>query len=172
MCVGFQSQSVTCSASKVTSPFLGTGSHLGLVPVTWSPTAPVSCSCHLIPITCYSGSQHPICLSLAPSFTVFKSSLLLPSHSPSGGEASMNYQSNAGKSWESTDKLCLALPANPEQILGKNLGAVATSLPIQTQYTQPVKSRKCLSSRNRAELNCSILLFGSVIVELSPSMLY
>lgn len=46
-------------------PLPGAGSHLGSAPVTWSPSAPVSYSSHLIPVTCYSVSQHPLYLFLA-----------------------------------------------------------------------------------------------------------
>lgn len=125
---------------KVTSPPRGwAGCRLGLAPVTWSPTAPVSW--FLSSNTCHLLHREP-----TPSLFL-RLCLFL--------DVGMNYQINVGKFWESTDNmLCLALPTNLEQILGKN-PAVATPLSIQTQYTKLFKSRKCLSTRNRVELTAA-----------------
>ncbi len=170
VCVGFQFPSVTCSASKVASPPGGRfPSGLGCGHMV----SHSSCFLFLSSDTCHLLLREPtpsLSLSLAPSFAVFMSSSHFTLHQVGKLVGTTSQMlGNFGKVLTSSVLHC---QQTLNRFWGKNLAAVATSLPIQTQYTQLVKSRKCLSLRNRVKLNCSILLFGSVIVELSPSMLY
>lgn len=109
-------------------PLLWASSHTGLASVTWLPLAPVSCSRHLIPVTCYSGSRRPLCLSLALSCSPSCYTL------PSGVDAKYEL---AVRCWEMLQKYWQALSCTAGKHSNrfwekKKHVAVAASLLIHT----------------------------------------
>lgn len=152
------SPSVTCSPSPqgyphpppstVPTPIWVWSNHVFVL------SAPVSCPCHLIPVTCCSVSQRPLCLP--PGSVLFSCSLLIPGSIPLPSEGGV-LQCEGGPGADSGNivkyltSLILQQIPNIDEILTQTtllLLLLLLLLPsrLNTVQSKPVKNRKCLSS--------------------------